>query len=197
MVTFQRLMYHLLLIPHVLLYKTSKNKAIIDQDLERWSKEKNINGSKTTLLIYFLSLSTDFRTIFYFRNRGIISSLLNLYCPKEKYFRIDVSTKLGGGILTGHPYSTILNAESIGENFYVNHLVTVGEINGKRPTIGHHVSIYTGAIVIGGISIGNYVNIGAGAVVVKDVPDFCTVVGNPGRIIKNIKQTAIIEKIKD
>ncbi|MCL6295003.1 serine O-acetyltransferase [Jejuia spongiicola] len=161
----------------------SKNKIDIEKDIGRWAKAQNKSGSKVSLLLHLLAYSSDFRTIFYFRNRGIVSSVLNLYCKKEKYFRIDMSTKLGGGILTGHPYSTILNAESIGENLYVNHLVTVGEVNGKRPTIGNNVSIYTGAIIIGDITIGNNVNIGAGTVVVKDVPDNCTVVGNPAKII--------------
>ena len=166
----------------------SKSKEAIDKDLERWAQANHVNSGKYALLLYLLTNSPDFRTIFYFRNRGIISSILNLYCRKEKYFRIDINTKLGGGVLTGHPYSTILNAESIGENFYVNHLVTVGEINGKRPTIGNNVSIYTGAIVIGDINIGNNVSVGAGAVVTKTIPYNCTVIGNPGRIINNSKK---------
>ena len=186
MILIQRLVYNILLIPHLILYKFSANKEDIDKDILRWSKEKNISGSKSKLLINFLSLSPDFRTIFYFRNRGMISSLLNFYCPKEKYFRIDINTKLGGGVLTGHPYCTILNAESIGDNFYVNQLVTVGEIEGKKPTIGDNVSIYTGAIVIGDIIIGDNVKIGAGSVVVKNIPNNCTVVGNPARIINKL-----------
>ncbi len=183
-----RLLYNtifkILLIPHLFVYMSSKNKKDIDKDIERWAVAKGLKKSKRSLLLYFLTNSPDFRTVFYFRNRGLISHILNIYCRKEKYFRIDVTTKLGGGILTGHPYSTILNANSIGENFYVNHLVTVGEINGKRPTIGNNVSIHTGAIVIGDIVVGNNVNIGAGSVVVKDIPDNATVVGNPARIIK-------------
>ena len=144
---------------------------------------KKIQKSNVGLLFHFLTYSKDFRTLFYFRTRSLTAHLLNLYCKKDTSFKIDINTKLGGGVLTGHPYSTILNAESIGENLYVNHLVTVGEVNGQRPTIGNNVSLYTGAIVIGGITVGNNVNIGAGAVVVKDVPDNCTVVGNPGKII--------------
>ncbi|GAA3641587.1 serine O-acetyltransferase [Flavivirga jejuensis] len=177
-------LFKIFLIPHIVLYKRSKNKAHIDKDIERWATAKNIKGGKISLLLHFLAYSSDFRTIFYYRNHGIISYILNIYCRKEKYFRIDVTTKLEGGILTGHPYSTILNAESIGENFYVNHLVTIGEVNGKRPTIGNNVSIFTGAIVIGDIKIGDNCSIGAGAVVVKDVPDNCVVVGNPGKIVK-------------
>lgn len=176
--------YKLLLIPHVFLYLKSNNREDIDKDIARWAMSKGVQKGKISLLLDFLANSPDFRTIFYFRNRGVFAQVLNLYCRKEKYFRIDISTKLGGGILTGHPYSTILNADSIGENFYVNHLVTVGEEKGKRPTIGNNVSVNTGAIIIGGITIGDNSVIGAGAVVVKDVPGNCVVVGNPSRIIK-------------
>lgn len=177
--------YKIFLVPHLVVYHTSAHKKTIDKDLERWASAKGLQQSKTSLLLHFLASAPDFRTLFYFRTRSFVSHFLNIYCRKQALFTIDVTTKLGGGVLTGHPYCTILNADSIGENLYVNHLVTVGEVNGKRPTIGHNVSIYTGAIVIGDIQIGNNVKIGAGAVVVKSVPDNCVVVGNPGRILKN------------
>jgi serine O-acetyltransferase len=184
MKSFLYAIYQVLLLPHILLYKRSKNRALIDQDLERWAEAKKINKSKTGLLVYFLTHATDFRTLFYFRLNNGYKHILNLYCRKEGSFIIDITTKIKGGMLTGHPYCTILNADSIGENFYVNHLVTIGEINGKRPTIGNNVNIYTGAIVIGGITIGNHCSIGAGAVVTKSIPDNCVVVGNPAKIIK-------------
>ncbi len=176
--------FKIFLIPHILLYSVSKNKSIINQDIERWAIAKNIKKSRIALLLHFLANSSDFRTIFYFRTRSLLASVLNLYCRRDSSFKIDISTDLGGGILTGHPYCTILNADSIGENFYVNHLVTIGEVEGKRPTIGNNVSIYTGAIVIGDITVGDNSVIGAGAVVVKDVPNNSVVVGNPGRVIK-------------
>lgn len=175
--------YKLLLIPHLIIYKMSNNKAVIDQDIARWKEAKGVSGSNQKLLLHFLANSSDFRTVFYFRIGGLVPHILNLYCKKEKYFTIDINTKLAGGILTGHPYATILNAESIGENFYVNHLVTVGAEKGKRPVIGNNVSIYTGAIVIGDIEIGDNCLIGAGCVVTKSIPANSTVVGNPARII--------------
>lgn len=52
--------------------------------------------------------------------------------------------------------------------------VTVGE--------GAHIGI--GATVIQGIKIGKWSVIGAGAVLIRDVPDYAVVVGNPGKIIK-------------
>lgn len=177
-------LYKILLLPHLIMYKFSKNQSSIDQDIKRWAEAKGIQKGKYSLLLTFLTNSPDFRTLFYFRNRSIFSHVLNIYCRKQSNFTIDINTKLGGGVLTGHPYCTILNADSIGENFYVNHLVTVGEIEGKRPTIGDNVSVNTGAIIIGDITIGNNSVIGAGAVVVKDVPENCVVVGNPARIIK-------------
>jgi sugar O-acyltransferase (sialic acid O-acetyltransferase NeuD family) len=51
---------------------------------------------------------------------------------------------------------------------------------------GTHIGI--GACVIQGIKIGKWVTIGAGSVIIRDVPDYAVVVGNPGRIIKYNKE---------
>ncbi len=60
-----------------------------------------------------------------------------------------------------------------------------GKERGKRhPTLGNNVVVSAGAKVLGSITIGNNVIIGAGAVVIKPVPDDCTVVGIPGRIVR-------------
>ena len=53
------------------------------------------------------------------------------------------------------------------------------------PTLGDNILIGAGAKIIGPIKIGSNVKIGANAVVTKDIPDNCTVVGNPARIVHN------------
>ena len=51
--------------------------------------------------------------------------------------------------------------------------------------VGNKVRICTGAKIINQVKIGNNVRIGANAVVLCDVPDNCTAVGVPARIIKH------------
>ncbi len=83
-----------------------------------------------------------------------------------------------------HPFSTILNADRIGDNFSCVHGITIGKTPKGRPTIGNNVSIGAGATVIGNVHVGDYAVIGAGAVVTKDVPNYAVVVGNPAKILK-------------
>lgn len=61
--------------------------------------------------------------------------------------------------------------------------VTIGEVDGKAPVIGRGCLIGANATVIGGVTIGCNVKIGAGATVSFDVPDNCTVVSAPPRVI--------------
>lgn len=51
-------------------------------------------------------------------------------------------------------------------------------------TVGEGTHIGAGAVVIPSIKIGKWCNVGAGAVVIRDIPDFCTAVGNPAQVIK-------------
>lgn len=72
----------------------------------------------------------------------------------------------------------------IGRNCCIYQNVIIGEVAGKAPIIGNNCLIGAGAVLIGDITIGNGVKIGAGAVVSRDVPDNCTVVSLPARILE-------------
>lgn len=76
----------------------------------------------------------------------------------------------------------------IGNNVTLFQGVTLGgtgKEKGKRhPTIEDEVMIATGAKVLGSIVIGKGSKIGANSVVLKDVPDLSTVVGIPGKVVR-------------
>lgn len=176
----------LFFLPHVVLFLFSSNKnKIIDDTYARKLKKSGILNHCYYLSLELL-LNNYFRTLFYYRTNSLFSKVLRIFYPKHPSFTIDIHTKIDGGLQLAHPYSTILNAEQIGKNVYVNHLVTVGEKNGKKPIIGNNVQLHAGCIVIGGITIGDNAIIGAGAVVVKNVPANSIAVGNPARnLIQN------------
>jgi serine O-acetyltransferase len=78
----------------------------------------------------------------------------------------------------------------IGDDVLLYQGVTLGgtgKDTGKRhPTLGNGVVVGTGAKILGNIRIGDYSKIGAGSVVVRPVPDHSTVVGIPGRIVRDL-----------
>ena len=74
----------------------------------------------------------------------------------------------------------------VGNNCTIAQNVTIGRNFGDKnvPVIGDDVYIGTGSVIFGDITIGNNVIVGANSVVNKSIPDNCTLVGNPMRIIK-------------
>lgn len=54
-------------------------------------------------------------------------------------------------------------------------------------TIGNNVWIGGSSVILPGVTIDDNVTIGAGSVVTKSIPKNCVAVGNPCRIIRNIK----------
>lgn len=180
-----------LYIPHIVLYALCREKRqIINEDLREYKKRIKIGLSNGFAFLYMLHHDRYFRVIFYHRAGPVFSLLFGWWRPGDRYFVISKTTKIGKGMFCPHPYSTIINAEAIGENFICHHQVTIGyknDYNPERPTIGNHVTVSANVVIVGNVVIGDNVVVGAGSVVVKDVPDNCVLAGNPAKVIKMLK----------
>ena len=51
-----------------------------------------------------------------------------------------------------------------------------------------HSSMTSGIIASGGVTIGDGCTIGAGSVVTKSIPEYCVAVGNPARVVRELKK---------
>lgn len=132
----------------------------------------------------FVSLK-EFRNVVY-KRVGLLSAAISWLWHRQDNLTL-ACNDIGPGLRIQHGYSTVICATKIGRNFRVNQCVNIVWNGDRQPTIGDNVSVFAGAIIVGGVTIGNNVIVGAGAVVVKDVPDNSVVVGNPMEI-KPIKK---------
>ncbi len=89
------------------------------------------------------------------------------------------------GVYIAHGQVVIDGLSEIETGVVIFPFVTIGLRAGdiRGPKIGDHVSIGTGAKLIGPITVGAGARVGAGAVVVDEVPPGATVVGVPARIV--------------
>ena len=85
---------------------------------------------------------------------------------------------IGKRLFIDHGMGTVIGETTLGG-------VGTGEYQKKRhPTLNDNVTVFSGAKVIGNVTIGKNSVIAAMAVVLKDIPENCTVVGIPAKIIK-------------
>lgn len=173
------------LIPHIILFYASKDRALLEYERDSWLRSHHLKSTGLRGFLLLLNSLPEYRSLFYFRTDQNWLSVfakgqnnLEFYTPSEK---------IGKGLVIWHGFSTVINVESMGEDCQVWQNVTIGKSSTggakNRPTIGNRVRVSAGAIAIGEICIGDDAVIGAGAVAVKDVPAGNLVVSQSSRYI--------------
>lgn len=125
-------------------------------------------------------------------------------CRMQNYYEDgnNPSIHIGNHCYIGY-YFSILNASSVtlGDDVLIaSHVLISSENHGVNPeseipymnqsliskavSIGDGCWIGENVCILPGVSIGKKCIIGAGSIVTKSIPDYCTAVGNPARVIK-------------
>lgn len=181
---------YILFLPHIILYKKSNKKEIINKDIERWCIELGKDSNNILrALVELLLFEKQFRNIYYYRTQ-IHSNMIRSLCPPEPYIRIadDCEGIEGGAIYYEHAWNMRMGVNHIGYGCTFRQLSTLGvkskNRHKERPWIGNNVDFGVNVTCIGNVHIGDNAIIAAGSVVVKDVPANAIVAGNPAKVIK-------------
>lgn len=132
---------------------------------------------------------------FFYRHRWfLLARLISNFSRFMTGIEIHPGATIGKGFFIDHGMGIVIGETAeVGDNVTLFHGVTLGgtgKDRGKRhPTVKDNAVIGTGAKVLGPITIGAYAKVGANAVVLKDVPDHCSAVGIPAKIIPPPEKT--------
>jgi len=102
---------------------------------------------------------------------------------------IHPGAQLGARLFIDHGACVVIGETAVvGDNVTLYHGVTLGGTSwnrGKRhPTLEDGVLVGAGAKILGNITVRRNARVGANSVVVAEVPESCTVVGIPGKVVK-------------
>ena len=102
---------------------------------------------------------------------------------------IHPAADIGEGFFIDHGSGVVIGETTeVGNNVTIYQGVTLGgtgkETGKRHPTLRDNVTVGAGAKVLGSVMVGENAKIGAGSIVIQDVPADSTVVGNPGRPVR-------------
>ena len=96
---------------------------------------------------------------------------------------------IGRGMVIDHGMGVVIGETAeIGDNCTIYQGVTLGgtgkDVGKRHPTLGNNVMVGAGAKVLGPFTIGDNTKIAANAVVLEEIPENCTAVGIPAKIVR-------------
>ena len=172
---------------------TIQNKKI--HDLSVFTLDEVIQNSKDENVEFVIAVGEPSSREYIFQKlKEYRCPIVSLYAPSAV---VSQKTQVSEGVVV-HRSTTITCDGYIGNGSFINkhvvigHDVSIGNFSVISPNvtisgnvkIGSNTYVGSGALIREGISVGNNVIIGMGSVVLKDVPDYFVMVGNPARKIR-------------
>ena len=120
---------------------------------------------------------------------GAFAYLLLRHYELKYGVHVNSNMEIGPGLSIEHGDGVYLNCKSIGRNFTCLQGVTVGvNLDGKAPVVKDDVTVFAGAVVVGGIVLDDRCMIGALSFVNKNVEANTVVAGNPAKMIRRLEE---------
>ena len=125
----------------------------------------------------------------YLKGHYFLARWISQRAARRTGIEIHPGANIGKGFFIDHGTGVFIGETTIiGDNVTLYQGVTLGgtgkETGKRHPTLEDNVMVSAGAKVIGSFTVGKNSKIGAGSVVIEEVPPNCTVVGIPGRIVR-------------
>ena len=126
---------------------------------------------------------------FYKRKMYFLARAISQRAVRKTGIEIHPGAQIGRRFFIDHGTGVVIGETAIiGNDCTVYQGVTLGgtgKDHGKRhPTLGNNVLVGAGAKVLGPFTIGDNSNVAAGSVVLSAIPENCTAVGTPARVVK-------------
>ena len=126
---------------------------------------------------------------FYTHNMHFLARFISQKSARKTNIEIHPGAKIGRRFFIDHGTGVVIGETAeIGDDVTIYQGVTLGgtgkDVGKRHPTVGSGVMIGAGSKVLGPFTIGNNSNIAAGSVVLHPIPDNCTAVGAPARVVK-------------
>lgn len=130
----------------------------------------------------------------YKHNMKLLARILSQHVRHTTGIEIHPGATIGRRCFIDHGMGIVIGETTeIGDDCTIYQGVTLGgtgkETGKRHPTIGDRVIVSSGAKVLGPFKVGDDVKIGSGSVVLKEIPNGCTVVGVPGRVVRRFGES--------
>lgn len=132
---------------------------------------------------------------FYLKGMPLTARIISQLARKKTGVEIHPAAKIGKGVFIDHGAGVVIGETAeVGDNVTIYQNVTLGgtgkDVGKRHPTVKNGVMLSAGCSVLGPVTVGEGAKIGAGSVVLCDVPPYCTVVGIPGRVVRQYGKKA-------
>ena len=168
----------------------SKQRRLIQMDVERWNKIDGKSFGFFKSLNWYMTYKKEFRNLIQHRLKHpsySVAAIVHFAIARMLWKPMDtlyIYTKdIGGGFYIQHGFATIISAKKIGENCRVYQQVTIGYKGTESPVLEDNVAVTCGAKVLGNVTMHKNSLAAAGSVVIKDVPENAIVGGVPAKVI--------------